>query len=301
MNWFLIDGFNQAFRSHFAFLQLTTKAGIPSGCVYGFLTALRSLKKKYPNFHFVVAWDSEARRKKAAYPEYKANRPRFQIDEPIRDLKSILACLNVDQVQLGGEEADDVIASFIARHPEDKIYIYSNDKDLLQLVRDGKVVVIRPRSGKDNKAYDEEAVKVEFGVDPRDLASYLSFRGDSVDNLPGVPRVPSKVIASLVQKYKTPRGVYASIPEEKLTDFQRQSFIGAESQVLLNFDLVQLNKDLDFESKKGSSNQEIFSEVLGKYEIKSISADAYVSLFEGEGSFLVRESPQVESLSLFDV
>jgi DNA polymerase-1 len=296
-----VDGFGLAFRSFFAFNNLTTKTGVPSGCVYGFMCSMRSLKKKYPAFHFTVAWDNEAVRKKEAFPEYKALRPKHSISEHIADLKRMLSAMDVTQAEAPFEEADDVIASLARKYSsEGTVYIYSSDKDLLQLVTDGKIIMIRPRNGGlPDRFYDEEAVKKEFGVGPQDLACFLAFRGDSVDNIPGVPRVPSKIIASLVNQYKSPEAIYESGSINSLTDFQRSSFLSHREQSKINYGITRLREDIGCEMTEGAPNGEMVGEVLSKYEIKSMSPDSLIALFDANNSFNERNSPVIENYSLF--
>jgi DNA polymerase-1 len=299
MNNFLIDGFNLAFRAHFAFKDLTTSKGVHSGGFYGFLTTLKSLKTKRLDCKFYVAWDNASQRKKVAFPEYKANRPEFQIGPLIQDLKEALKNINVTQIECIGEEADDVMSTFVDKS-ETLTYIYSSDKDLLQMVKDGKAVLIRPKVGKTaERIYDEEAVKSEFGVTPEDFATYLSLKGDSVDNIPGTT-VPSKLIAALVSKYHTVEGILRDLGEEKLTDFQRRNIQSSEQQLLVNFELTKLRTDLDCEYLKGSSNSFGLQLLLDKYEIKAISAVDYVDLFEKETVFLARRGPAFKTTSLFE-
>jgi 5'-3' exonuclease len=168
------------------------------------------------------------------------------------------------------------------------------------LVEDGKVIVIRP--GNDGEQfYDEEKVVEEFGVRSSDLACYLSFRGDTVDNIPGVPRLPSKIISVLTSKYKEPREVYASVGKEKLTDFQRESLRTSEKQIYINFSIIKLKTDLDVNISNGISDVDKLDSILKKYEIKSIPAESLVRLFGSESSFNMRTMPvpQVISFSLF--
>jgi DNA polymerase-1 len=304
MNKFIIDGYNLVFRAHYAFQTFITSTGLLSGNIYGFFTIMRSLRYKYPACEFVVVWDTHATRKKGLYPEYKANRNHSNVDVQIKDIKNACKCLKIIQVEAQGEEADDVIAT-VCQNVDGIAYIYSSDKDLLQLVKDGKIVVVRPKVGATaERIYDEEAVKKEFLVSPSDLACYLSFKGDTVDNVPGVERVPSKVLASLSREYHTTAEIYKNLHQEKLTDHQRRSIQAAESQVTLNFDLVKLRTDLDcliFTS--GFSNTEEFAKLLSKYEIKAIVPSSYIDLFEKDLSFSLRTGPGhpiLKTLSLFD-
>jgi len=303
MNQIIVDGFGMAFRYHFAFIRFSTASGLLSGCVYGFMTGIRNLKNKYPDFHVNIAWDSEPKRKKAIYSEYKAQRPRFDLGSQIRDLKEIFSSVNVSQAEVSGEEADDVIASMVKVYSQSEgmVYVHSSDKDLLQLVKNGKVIQIQPGvGGSQEKACDEEAVIEKYGVKPKNFSCYLSFRGDSSDNIPGVARVPSKVIARLSEKYGDPRAVYASLSGEKLTDFQRKSFLDSENQMDINYEIIKLKENLNFVVTDGKTDVERLQNILYKYEIKSISASRFADLFEKESSFRVRKAPSFENYSLFE-
>lgn len=282
MSYMLIDGFNMAYRSQYAFSSISNSKGMPSGCVYGFLTSLRALKKRYPEDHFIIAWDNEASRRKKIYGEYKANRTsKINIRDQIADLKSIFHYVNVSQAEVIGEEADDVIATLAKQYRDtNHVNIFSSDKDLLQLVRNGKVVVIRPKtSNNPEKRYNEEDVILEFGINPRDFACFLCFRGDDVDNIPGVPMVRSSLIGYLAEKYREPAKIYANLDAEKFTDFQKQSLINFEPQATLNWTLVRLYDKLEVIVKKGLPNPLAIAPYLDKYEIKKIDPQAYSNFF----------------------
>lgn len=300
MNWIIVDGFAQVYRAYYAFINLRTTSGVSSGSVYGFLTTLRSLKKRWPDFHIVVAWDSVPTRRKKIYADYKSNRNSMSDSFPLYDLRRILSCLNVTQAFAEGEEADDVIASLVEKNKDKLIYVYSPDKDLLQLVEDGKVVAVKPKTGKnEEKFFDEEAVRKEYGLSPSKISYYLAFRGDNSDNIPGVPRLPSKIIVDLLNKHGDPRSVYASLNNEKLTDFQRNSLIKNEYQVYLNSELTALRTDLEPMIIKGVSNNIGLDEVLSKYEIKSIDASKLINMFASESSFTMRKQPALRVQTLF--
>jgi DNA polymerase-1 len=303
MDHLIIDGFGLAFRSHFAFLNLQTSKGISSGCVYGFLVGARTIKNRFPQNHVTIAWDSHATRRKELFPEYKATRPKFALTEQILDLKEIFKHLNVSQAECAGEEGDDVIATLVKQYQEEDnlITIYSADKDMLQLVKDGKVVAIRPKSGaRPERVFDEEEVKKEYGVGPEDLVSYFCFRGDTVDNIPGVKMLRSACIVDLIKKYKEPKEIYKNLQAEKLTHFQRESLEFFEPQAYLNMRLVKLIDDLEFNVEMGSPDPEQVAKGIEKYEINSIKPETYVKVFVDVSGFNYRRSPTVKSFSLFD-
>lgn len=303
MNHILIDGFNLAYRAHFAFLRLSTSVGMPTGCVYGFMTGLRALKSKYPGHHITITWDKGSNRRKAMDVQYKANRPKFASTDQINDLKEIFKCVNVTQAECAGEEADDVIASLVKSYQNNgsQILILTSDKDLLQLVQDGKVMVIRPKKGKvPETVYDEEAVKKEMGVSPKDFETFLSFRGDDIDNIPGVPRVPSSCLINLIEKHKNIRDIYANLKDEPMTDFQRQTLKSHEERVILNNQLVKLVDTLTPDVVEGVPDEDKLNTYLKKYEFKKLTAKLYIDSFADIPTFAVRTSPALESYTIFD-
>lgn len=308
-NYFLIDALNLAHRSHNVNFELRTASGIYSGMLFGFLRTLVSLKKKYQGYKFVVVWDNRAERKYQIQPDYKSGRSRFPdvVSSQIPDIRNFLKHCGVDQYEMKGEEADDVIASLIEmfRDKSRTILVYSNDKDLLQLVEDGKVIVYRPKVGlSPEKFYDEEAVRDQFGVPPSKLPCYRSFDGDSSDSISGVSRVPRKIIAGLVNKCSSIESVYSALVEEKLTEFQRKSFEEARDRVLKNYQIIALNRSLNGICCEASNiDAEKMSEILSRYEIRSINPDVVSELFSSSLNVRYTEPRPhytVESMSLFD-
>lgn len=286
-----------AFRAHFAHKTLCTSRGVLSGSIYGFLVSMRTVKKNYPHCHFTIAWDTHSTRKKEIFADYKINRPPSSpISTHILDLKSICSCLNVSQTEYEGEEADDVMASLARIYKDDsnKIYIYTGDKDMRQLVENGRVIVVSPQ-----RVYDEAAVKEEHGVYPKDYACFLCLRGDDNDDVPGVPRVRSTRLAYLVEKYRTLEAVFDNLPNEKLTDYELESLVVFKSQSFVNKQLVLLRDDLQLEIQTGFSNTEKLATYLDKYEIKVIKPDTYVKAFDIVTESR-REVPKIESYSLFE-
>jgi DNA polymerase-1 len=264
---------------------------------------MRSIKGRFQHCHVTIAWDNEAVRRKALFAGYKADRTKFGIGEQIKDLKGIYQHSNVSQTEYPGEEADDVIAALTKKYKEEgQVVIYSADKDMLQLVEDGKVVMIRPKSGaRLERVFDEEAVKEEYGVAPKDLHAFFCFRGDAVDSIPGVPRLKSSRIAQLVNKYKNNTEIYAHLSEEKLTNFERVSLSLFEPQVQINQELVRLRDDLELIMMHGTPDAEALQPYLDKYEIRSINPHTYLSAFKDtSASFSTRKAPALVEYSLFD-
>jgi len=309
MNHFIIDALNLAYRAHNANFELKTAKGMFTGMFYGFVRTIFSLKKRYRGYKFEVVWDRNPQHKKDLYPEYKAGRVSLTklVNNQIPDIEEFLKNVGVDQFYMEGQEADDVIASLVERYSSESgtTIIYSNDKDLLQLVKTGSVVVYKPKvAANPEKFYDEEAVKEQFGVPTTKLACYRSFDGDVSDNIPGISRVPRKIIAGLVNEYGDIDKIYEILPNEKLTEFQRNSFMGSKDRILKNLKLMELNRHLDsIKCVKGVFGKSKLVEMFSKYEIKSIKPDNLVDIFSSSLNVKYTDPSEiviVESFSLFD-
>ena len=309
MNYFLIDALNLAYRAHNANYELKTASGNFSGMFYGFVRTIFSLKKKYRGYKFEVVWDRKPIHKTALDPEYKAGRASLGdlVTYQISDIQAFLKNAGVDQFHMEHQEADDVIASLAEKYKtkSGNILIYSNDKDLLQLVEDGKVTVYKPKvAASPEKFYDEEAVRDQFGVPPDKLPCFRSFDGDASDNIRGVSRVPRKIIANLVNGYSTVEKIYEILPSQTLTDIQRGHFIEGMDRVLINYKLVALNRHLDgvicVESEVNKKN---LIDLFSKYNIKSINPESIIDIFMSSLNIKYTDPTavkKVETYSLFD-
>lgn len=283
--YLIVDGSNMAYRAHNAYFESKTSGGNPSGIFFGFVKMLMSIKKKYRHFVIFVVWDGKPKEKYALQPDYKANRSKLSslVWSQVDDVKRYLNSIGVEQFYHPDYEADDVIATLVKSYRDysDKIYIHSNDKDMLQLVENGKVIVFRPKVGlSPEKFFDEEEVENQFGVKPDMLPFFRSFDGDSSDNLKGVFRVPRKKIASAINLYGSIEGVYNNIDSMNLTQNQKELMDEAKTRVFNNYTLMFLNKDVpNIETTKAIFDKDAVKELFKKYEIKSVSSEDIISLF----------------------
>lgn len=309
MNYFIIDALNLAYRAHNANYDLKTGAGMYSGMFFGFVRTIFSLKKKYRGYKFEVVWDRKPIHKTELLPDYKAGRASLPdtIFSQVSDIETFLENSGVDQFHCPNQEADDVIATLVERHSKEdgSIIVYSNDKDLLQLVKTGKVIVYKPKVAvSPEKFYDEDAVVEQFGVPPEKLACFRSFDGDVSDNITGVHRVPRKIISSLVNKYGTIHDIYEALPSQALTPFQRESLEECSERVSLNLKVITLNRSLEgIVSRPGNLVSNNLTSLFKKYEIKSLNPDNIIELFSSSLNIKYtdpRETIKVESFSLFD-
>jgi len=238
----LVDGSNLAFRCFYApgMAALTDKTGRPTGVILGFLRSLGALKKRFPEARLYVVWDGSSERRKAVYAEYKANRSAHS--EPIFDqmayIRATLPGLGVWQVFNPKEEADDVIATLVRGALKDQHnVVYSTDKDMLSLITDTTLVLMPGVGSRKEILYDAKGLEAAFGVPPDQILQLRALCGDSSDNLPGVPRVPKKILRSLVQAHHSVKGIYES-SLTGVSEGQYERLRLSEPQVKLNLQLM---------------------------------------------------------------
>jgi DNA polymerase I len=205
---YLIDGSGYLFRAYHALPPLSRKSdGLPTGAVSGYCNMLwkllEDMKEGDKPTHLAVVFDAGKHTfRNDIYPDYKANRP-----EPPEDLipqfplvRDATRAFGVACVEEPGFEADDLIATYtrMAREAGARITIVSSDKDLMQLVEDGKVQLFDTMK---NKRIGSAEVIERFGVPPSKVVEVQALAGDSVDNVPGVPGIGVKTAAELINTY----------------------------------------------------------------------------------------------------
>jgi DNA polymerase I len=200
----LIDGSGYLFRAYHGLPKLSNSAGEPTGALFGVVNMLRRLvleeKPKYAAFVFDASGPTF---RDAIYADYKANRPPMPDDlrQQIEPLLELVAALGYPVLREPGVEADDVIGTLTKQAVAAgmKVQISTGDKDLTQLVED-TVLWVNTMS---NEKLDAEGVKRKHGVRPDQIVDYLALVGDSVDNIPGVPKCGPKTAAKWLEDYQT--------------------------------------------------------------------------------------------------
>ena len=198
----LVDGSYYIFRAYHAIGNLKTSTGEPSGAIYGVINSLKKLLNDFDPDYIGVVFDAKGKNfRNDLYPDYKANRPPMPEDlvNQIQPIHDIVQSLGLPILVIDGVEADDVIGT-LAKQAEAKsinTIISSGDKDLAQLVNDH----IRMYNAMNNGIVDREGVIKKFGVTPEQIIDYLILVGDSVDNIPGVPKVGPKTAAKWLNDY----------------------------------------------------------------------------------------------------
>jgi DNA polymerase-1 len=199
---FLIDGSGFIFRAFHALPPMTRPDGTPVNAVYGFVNMLLKLIEDADAEYVAVVFDRARRTfRNDLYPEYKAHRP-----DPPEELVPQFAlvhesvrAMNVAELGIEGFEADDLIATYarLARAEGHQVTIVSSDKDLMQLVGPGVVMLDAMK----NRTIGPEQVREKFGVGPDKVIDVQAFAGDSTDNIPGVPGIGIDTASQLICEF----------------------------------------------------------------------------------------------------
>jgi DNA polymerase-1 len=241
----IIDTFGFFFRSYYALPPLRNSEGFPTGLLTGFINLIDSLHREHSTEYLVFALDSKTKTFRSdLYGEYKAHR-----EPPPEDLLKQLPVAIEWIEQMGfanltrdGFEADDVIATVTKFAKEEglKVRIVSHDKDLYQLIDDGRVVMV---DSVKKKEIDEAGCIEKFGVSPRDFVDFQALLGDSSDNVPGVKGIGQKGASQLINHYHTLEAIYADIENCGTPRIQKLLLEGRE-KAFLSRELVRMRTDV---------------------------------------------------------
>ena len=248
----LLDGNSLAYRAFFALpTTLALASGQVTNAVYGFTSMLINLLKDHTPDQIAVAFDRpEPTFRHELVADYKAGREAAPdiLRQQMGLVRQVVETLKIPLVEKAGFEADDVIATLAteARDRGDDVLIVTGDRDAYQLVEDPLVrVLYNMRGVTDYALYDEAGIKEKTGVSPIDYPQYAALRGDTSDNLPGVPGVGPKTAAKLINTYGDLDGVFAHV--DKNTPKLRESLIAHEAQVRSNATATPLVRDVPLE------------------------------------------------------
>ncbi len=278
-NLFLIDGQGLIYRAFFALPKLTTTYGQLINAAYGFtLVLMRLLEEKKPD-GLIIAFDTPKptfRHKK--YKQYKAQRekmPQELIDQlPI--IKEIVDKYNIPSIAIEEYEADDIIGSIVdkAKNSEYKTIIVTGDRDLLQLVDKNTEIILMQKGISQVKQYQLESIEEMLGFPPILIPDYIGLKGDSSDNIPGVPGIGEKTAKYLIQSFgslenitKNRDKIKSASLRNKIEEYEEQAQLSKTLAVIkrdMNLDL-ELDK-FDYKGPDYLQLQELFR----KYEFKKL-------------------------------
>lgn len=213
----LIDGNSLLNRAFYATPIFTTRSGMPTNAIFGFVKLLFKILDGDKPDYLIVAFDLKAPTfRHKMYTEYKATRKGMPDDlaAQLEPLKSLLKAMKVAMCSKEGLEADDVIGTLSAKFDVHS-YIYTGDRDSFQLVDDKTDVYYTKRGVSDLLKLNINNFKEETGLNPLQIIDLKSLMGDKSDNIPGVPGIGEKTAYELLARFETLDGVYENLEELK--------------------------------------------------------------------------------------
>jgi DNA polymerase I len=276
----LIDGPSIVYRAYFAMMQtpLTTSDGMLVTGIFGFLNiVLRGMQDLKPDYAIVSFDLGKPQFRFDAYPDYKAGRPSMPDDLraqfPI--VREIVTMMGMPIRELEGYEADDVIGTLALKAAAEGVetYIVSGDLDGLQLVND-HIRLFTTRMGVANTViYDEARVMERYGLRPEQMLDYKALKGDTSDNIPGVPGVGEKTAVSLLQQFGSLDALYEHLDEvkgklrERLAEHRESAFLSRTVGRIV----TDLPVELDLESARtGRYDRRAVAQRLRELEFRSL-------------------------------
>jgi DNA polymerase-1 len=252
---FLVDGNNLAYRAFFALPEeLATSEGFPTGALLGFTNMLFKLLSDYRPKGVAVAWDTRpvhrAEQAEAVDVVYKEGRRPMPdlLREQFPHFRPIVEAFGYRNLEFEGWEADDVIATLATRADEVGIRtcVVSTDRDAFQLVSENVCLMMTPRGVSDVNVYTPERVEARYGIRPDQIPDFIGLKGDTSDNIPGVPGIGDKTAGQLVAQYGSLEGVLEHV--EELSPARRRNLTEFAEQAEVAKGLATMRRDLDIDA-----------------------------------------------------
>jgi DNA polymerase I len=278
---FLIDGPSLVYRAFYALPEsIATSTGEPTNAIFGFASMLVKIVTEYGVCPTVVAWDAGMSGRTELYGDYKSTRRSrpdlLKMQWPA--MEPLVEAFGYSNVRVEGYEADDVIASLAEQargaRPPVPVMIVTGDRDVFQLIDEqGLVKVMATSRGiTDTKIYDHQAVLDRYGISPESIPDFYGLKGDTSDNIPGVPGIGDKTASELIQRFGSLEGVLSHIDDIKGAKRKQNLLDHAEdARVSKNLATVQRNVAVDFDMTAEAVREPDRSrvrEVFREYELR---------------------------------
>lgn len=275
----LVDAHSLLYRAYHALPPLTTREGMATHAVYGFLRMLfRLLEEENPS-HVAVAFDRpEETFREGTFQAYKAHRPPAPEDFPpqVEAAKAFLEALNIPCYEVPGYEADDVLGTLAeqARAQGYRVLLVSGDMDLLQLVGEGKEVLLTRKGISEVERYDSARVEERLGLRPEQIPDWKGLQGDSSDNIPGVPGIGEATARRLLQQFGDLETLLAR-REEVAPAKLRSALATYGQQARLSRELARIRTDVPIAfqpeaTRRRPPQSKRLLELLQRYEFTSL-------------------------------
>src|SRR5580765_2251141 len=279
---FLVDGNNLAYRAYFALPEeLATSEGFPTNALLGFTNMLFKLLSDYRPKGVAVAWDTRPVHRHAIAEEadvvYKEGRRPMAdlLAEQFPHFRPIVEAFGYRNLEFEGWEADDVIATLATRADEAgiKTTVVSTDRDAFQLVSDNVALMMTPRGVSDVHVYTPERVELRYGVTPAQVPDFIGLKGDTSDNIPGVPGIGDKTAGQLVSQYGSLEAVIEHASE--LSPARAKNITQYADQARVSKELATMRRDLEIDCDPGQlvlapPDRSQLKEIFRRFEFRNL-------------------------------
>lgn len=254
MKLLILDGNSVINRAYFGVKPLTTREGLYTHAIYGFLNILERMEKEEQPEAVCVAFDLHGPTfRHLKYEGYKANRHGMpeELAQQMPIMKDVLRAMNIPIYECQGWEADDVIGTVgkICSNNDWECVVVTGDRDSLQLIdRNVHVKLVISKPGQTTAAlYTEEKFREEYGFEPKKLIDLKALMGDSSDNIPGVAGVGPKTAKELLAKFGSLDGVYENLNDPAIRPKLREKLEADKEMAYLSYDLATIRPEAPIE------------------------------------------------------
>ncbi len=277
---FVLDGANIAYRAFFALPEnISTSTGFPTNALYGFCMMAMKILNEYRPDGVIVAWDSaEKTFRHVEFEEYKAHR------KPMPDslslqwpyFEELAAAFGFVNLCAPGWEADDILAT-LARQADAEgreLVIVTGDRDALQLVTEHVGVMASTRGVTEVKMYDPKGVQERYGIPPRLVPDLIGLKGDTSDNIPGIPGIGEKTAAQLLAEFGSLEAVFENLDRVK-GDKRRELLREHEAVARMSKGLARLDRDAPIEIHRAEVaphriDRQVLRELFVRFEFSTL-------------------------------
>ncbi|MCH2160053.1 MAG: DNA polymerase I [Oleiphilaceae bacterium] len=301
----LVDGSSYLFRAYHALPPLNNSKGQPTGAIKGVINMMKRLQSDYPDSKIIVVFDAKGKNfRHEMYEDYKANRPPMPDDlrSQIQPIHDIIQAMGLPLLVIPGVEADDVIGTLAkqATDTQHDVVVSTGDKDMAQLVTP-HVTLMNTMT---NTYMNEEGVVEKFGVKPNQIIDYLALVGDTVDNIPGVPKCGPKTAVKWLGQYESLKGVMENA--DSVGGKIGENLRHALELLPLSYELATIKCDIELEQNLGditqeSPNLDALRELYTEFEFKSLLNALDATGTPSEGSDSENKAPAVEVKKEYDI
>jgi DNA polymerase I len=275
---FLVDGNNLAYRAFFALPEeLQTTEGQPTNALLGFTNMLFKLLSDYRPRGVAVAWDTRPVHRTEISAEYKSERRPMPdlLREQFPHFRPIVEAFGYQNLEFEGWEADDVIATLATKADEAgvKTCVVSTDRDAFQLCSENVSLMMTPRGVADVHVYTPERVEARYGVRPDQVPDFIGLKGDTSDNIPGIPGIGDKTAGQLIAQYGSLEGVLEHAGE--LSPARSKAVAEHAEQARASKLLATMQRDLELDVDPAElvlapPDRSLLKEIFRRFEFRGL-------------------------------